>query len=154
MHWVTVTTHKGIKMSFQSGHNGQALRRKATLAIVGGLLVQVCLAAPAGASEAAASGQVGVNVVEDIMWVEGQTESAQGERVAIKLFAPKADGGMKLWQHCSFHFSAGATYRCGIDVATGSAASKTQGRWVAKLIVDGTVIDRAGFSAASAITVN
>lgn len=60
---------------------------------------------------------------------------------------PRVEGkGREHFQTCIFKFSGVGQYRCGVDVAVGSIASKLGGNWATKVLVDGAVTDRTNFS--------
>ena len=109
-----------------------------SLCFVGALL-------PAAAHAEAAEASVETTTTDDILWVEADLTAAEADSLKIRISAP-GKKTRKAFQTCSFNFSGAGTYRCGIDVAEGSIASKLTGTWTSKVIVDGAVTAQAEFT--------
>lgn len=84
---------------------------------------------------------------DGIMWAEAKVGEGDAETITIKFFAPRPRrDGHELWQTCRSPYTAPGTYRCGVDVSSGSPARERQGPWRVKVLIDGNVADRARFS--------
>ena len=111
------------------------------------LTVLATLLAPATASATEAEATVGVTMSkDDILWVETSLDAGNASSLKVKLFSPKKRAGHRVFQVCRFNFSGAGTYRCGIDVAAGSIATKAEGSWKVRVLIDGEVANREGFS--------
>lgn len=111
-----------------------------SLCFTGLLLQGSALAAPAAAT-------VATEVQDEILWVAATVEQSEVGSLEIRIFTPKANGKKRsVFQRCTFNFQGTGEYRCGIDVAKGSIASKKSGRWISKVLVDGSVTDRTAFA--------
>src|SRR5688500_15246196 len=62
-----------------------------------------------------------------ILWVEASLTATDGDTVSVEIFSPRNAGPRVLWQRCKFNFTGTGTYRCGIDVASGSLAQRENG---------------------------
>ena len=101
---------------------------------------------PAAAHAEAAQASVETTTTDEILWVEADVAAAEADSLKIRISAPGKNKAKKAFQTCSFNFSGAGTYRCGIDVAEGSIASKLTGTWTSKVIVDGAVTAQAEFT--------
>ena len=111
-----------------------------SLYFVGALLPGVAHADTANAT-------VTTETSDDILWVVASVEQPQVKSLEIRILTPRTKGeGHKVFQRCSFNFQGIGDYRCGIDVAAGSIATKHQGEWITKVLIDGAVSARTEFS--------
>ena len=115
-----------------------------TLAIcvcfAGSLLAGTAAAAPSPAT-------VVTEAQENILWSTASVESSDIGSLEVRVMAPKVAGKKRLvFQKCIFNLQGAGEYRCGIDIAEGSAASKRVGNWMTKVLVNGAVTDRTRFS--------
>jgi hypothetical protein len=105
--------------------------------------VRLCLAAGLLAATmpaaAATTARFTVRFDPEIVWFEATVSDASAGELRIVILAPDEDGGRRPWQRCSFADNGTGPYRCGIDRA---AASGFPGEWLAKAVLDGTVIGR------------
>ena len=116
----------------------------------GTLILALCFAGSLFAGTASASPPAATVVTEtqeEILWTTATVEQAGVDSLEVRIMAPKVRGKKRaVFQRCIFNFQGMGDYRCGIDVAEGSAASKRNGTWVTKVLVNGLVADRTGFS--------
>ena len=99
------------------------------------------------ASADAAAATVAVETEDNILWTTASVSEPDAAAIEIRIMTPKANGKKRsVFQKCIFNVQGAGDYRCGIDVAEGSIASKKVGNWVTKVLVDGTVTDRTAFS--------
>ena len=118
--------------------------RISTLA-VGACFAGLLLGGTASADPAAAT--VAVETQDDILWTTASVAEPDAGSIEIRIMTPKANGKKRsVFQKCIFNVQGAGDYRCGIDVAEGSIASKKTGSWVTKVLVDGSVTDRTAFS--------
>ena len=111
-----------------------------SLCLVGALLPGVAHADTADAT-------VATETSDDILWVVASVEQPAVESLEIRILTPRTKGeGRKVFQRCIFNFQGIGDYRCGIDVAAGSIATKHQGEWITKVLIDGAVSARTEFS--------
>lgn len=111
-----------------------------SLCFVGALLPGVAHAGTANAT-------VTTETSDDILWVVASVEQPQVKSLEIRILTPRTKGeGRKVFQRCIFNFQGTGDYRCGIDVAAGSIATKHQGEWITKVLIDGAVSARTEFS--------
>jgi hypothetical protein len=118
---------------------------------IGTLAISLCftgilLQGTAVAGPNAAAATVATEVQDEIFWVAASVEQSDVSSLQIRILTPKANGKRSVFQKCIFNFSGTGEYRCGIDVAEGSIASKKSGTWTTKVLVDGAVTDRISFS--------
>ena len=111
-----------------------------SLCFIGLLLQGTAMAAPAAAAT------VETTIENEILWVAASVEEADVSSLEVRILTPKANGKRSVFQKCIFNFSGLGEYRCGIDVAKGSVASKKSGNWTTQVLVDGEVADRTSFS--------
>ena len=103
------------------------------------------LGGTASADPAAAT--IAVETQDNILWTTASVAEPDADAIEIRIMTPKANGKKRsVFQKCIFNVQGAGDYRCGIDVAEGSVASKKSGTWVTKVLVDGAVTDRTAFS--------
>lgn len=111
-----------------------------SLCVAGLLLGGTASAAPAAAT-------VAVETRDNILWTTASVTAPDAGSIEIRIMTPKANGKKRaVFQKCIFNVQGVGDYRCGIDVAEGSIASKKSGTWITKVLVDGAVSDRTAFS--------
>ena len=99
------------------------------------------------ASADTAAATISVDTEADILWTTASVAEADVAALEIRIMTPKGNGKKRsVFQKCIFNVQGAGDYRCGIDVADGSIASKKAGSWVTKVLVDGAVADRTAFS--------
>ena len=103
------------------------------------------LGGTASADPAAAT--IAVETQDNILWTTASVAEPDADAIEIRIMTPKTNGKKRsVFQKCIFNVQGAGDYRCGIDVAEGSVASKKSGTWVTKVLVDGSVTDRTAFS--------
>ncbi len=113
----------------------QGAVRKVAMVLSAVFLVVLAIAPRAIAAEPEAV--LNSTTSDDVMWFEGQIDDAEAGDVHIVVRAPRKKGnGNVLWARCDFAFKGSGTYRCGVDVSPGSAASEREGAWKVHLKVD------------------
>ena len=114
------------------------------------LALSLCFASAflAGAAHAGpAAASVAVTAEDEILWTTASVEAPEIDSLEIRIMTPKGPGKKRsVFQKCVFNVQGAGDYRCGIDVATGSIASKLSGKWLTKVLVNGAVADSTGFS--------
>lgn len=112
-----------------------------TTCLVAAFLVYSMVATP-GVSQAADL-EVDGSVVRNsnVVWVQMDLPQINANNVRIEILTPQVDGERQLWQSCNMEYVGPGTYRCGLDVSSGSPARSMEGKWLGKLKVDG---DRVG----------
>ena len=121
------------------------LKRISLAAAAGLIALLVPVSAQAGTLEHEATVEISTDST-DIVWVEASLEASDAQQVQVQIFSPKKGGPRELWQRCKFQFSGAGTYRCGIDAAAGTLASKKAGTWITSVIVDGAPVASTKFS--------
>ena len=113
----------------------------ATTCLVAAFLVYSMVATP-GVSQAADL-QVDGSVVRNsnVIWVQMDLPQINANNVRIEILTPQVNGERQLWQFCNMGYVGPGTYRCGLDVSSGSPARNMEGKWLGKLKVNG---DRVG----------
>ena len=111
-----------------------------SLCFTGLLLQGSAMAGPAAAAT------VATEITDEILWVEASVERSDVRSLEVRILTPKANGKRSVFQKCIFNFQGMGEYRCGIDVAEGSPASKKSGDWTTQVRVDGQVTDRITFT--------
>ena len=101
---------------------------------------------PGVASANAADASVATQTTDDTLWVEAEIAADSVASLKIRISAPGKGSARKAFQTCTFTFQGAGKYRCGMDVAEGSIASELHGRWITKVVVDGSVTARSEFT--------
>lgn len=123
------------------------MTRKGLLLLVAASAAFV-LAVPASAATQPRPGSLSIQRDADaILWAEVSVWVTDAV-VTIHFRAPTKDGRSVLWQRCRFDHASEGTYRCGIDVAEGSLASKRRGTWIAHAAVGGVPVGQRSFTTA------
>ena len=117
-----------------------------------GLVAAALSSLPATAAASQAPERpVGLSVTIDegeVLWVEA-TVGAGTSPVDLKILTPRKNGHRRVFQRCSFAAVGAGTYRCGLDVGSGSIAGSLGGDWAARAVGTGkTVLGRLTFSLA------
>jgi hypothetical protein len=78
---------------------------------------------------------------DNVIWVRMDLPQINANTVRIEIHTPEVNGNRQLWQYCNMEYVGLGTYRCGLDVSSGSPTRNMEGKWLGKLKVDG---DRVG----------
>ena len=120
------------------------MKNRIALALTTVALAALLAPAAAVAQEAPAA-PLAVSRAQGITWVDASLPAGEHSKVQIKILR-ETKRSTRLWQRCDFSFSGAATYRCGLDSGSGSAAAARSGDWVAKVFLDGAQVSKLSFS--------
>ena len=112
---------------------------RALLAGLGaGCVVLAVLAGPAPANTDGSNLTVEIRPTRKVLWTESSLPQMEARKVEIRVLAPTGPGGKReIWQWCRVDYVGLGTYQCGVDMGPRSPARDLEGRWAARLLIDG-----------------
>jgi hypothetical protein len=110
-------------------------------------VVLAVLAGPAPAATVGPDLTVEVRSTPKVLWTESSLPQMEARKVEIRVLAPTGPGGKReIWQWCRVDYVGLGTYSCGVDVGPRSPARELEGKWAARLLIDGELQARKYFS--------